>query len=114
MGSVPWKGQVLHAGFSITIAGKEVELDAAVSASQLPTMPSHEKSSQDTPPTSDTVVDAPEPQATKQFVPPTNFYAPSKPKVKGPRYAGRIYICSGITLYGKCVDMTQIPLVRLC
>lgn len=88
MGSVPWKGQALYAGFNITIAGKEVELDVAVAASQLP---AHEKQSADPPTSSDSVVDTPQPLATKQFVAPASFYASSKPKVKGPRSVAVIY-----------------------
>jgi hypothetical protein len=85
MGSVPWKGQPLYTGFSITIAGKEVELDLAVSASQLPTLSGHEKNSADISRTNDMILDAPETPAAKKFVPPASFYGASKPKVKGPR-----------------------------
>jgi hypothetical protein len=94
MGSVPWKGQALHAGFSITIAGKEVELDVAVPASQLPTMSGHEKISADSPSTNDMVLDAVEPRASKHFVAPASFYATTpKPKAKGPRCVAGIYFC---------------------
>jgi DNA repair and recombination protein RAD54B len=113
MGSVPWKGQALYAGFSTTISGKEVELDVAVSASQLPIMFGHEKNSADTPPISDTVLHIPEPQATKQFIPPTNFYASSKPRVKGPRCVTEIYLYPDSS-HNTCdfADMTQIPLAH--
>ncbi|KAF8972939.1 P-loop containing nucleoside triphosphate hydrolase protein [Flammula alnicola] len=61
MGNTSWKGQVLQPGFRTFIGGKEVELDIAVSASQLP-------------------------DTQQKFVAPTSFYANlnSKPKAKGP------------------------------
>ena len=89
MGSVPWKGQSLHAGFNIVIAGKEVELDSAVSASLLPKL-SECETPPDRPSTSCTIVD-PEPASSKQFIPPMRFYGTPKPKVKGPRCVNRIY-----------------------
>ena len=85
MGSIPWKGQPLHAGFSTFIAGKEVALDVAISASQLPTMGGQESSSIDT---SSVTLDTPKAlgdQSSRYFVSPVSFYA-TKPKVKGPRY----------------------------
>jgi hypothetical protein len=82
MGSTSWKGQTLSSGFSTSIAGKEVELDIQVSASQLPTMqgsgffPLGNPSSPDG--------DAVPPNATvnQKFIAPTAFYAPAPPKAK--------------------------------
>jgi hypothetical protein len=84
MGSTSWKGQTLGSGFSTSIAGKEVEFDIQVSASQLPTtqgsggFPLGNSSSPDS-------VDTVPPNATinQKFVAPTAFYAPAPPKVKG-------------------------------
>jgi len=85
MGSIPWKGQPLHAGFSTLIAGKEVELDVAISPSQLPTMSGQESSSIDTSSATPDISGALEGQSSRYFVSPVSFYA-TKPKVKGPRY----------------------------
>lgn len=81
MGSTSWKGQTLSSGFNISVAGKEVELDIQVSASQLPTIqgsgvlaPSSFDGADTVPP--NTTID-------QKFVAPTSFYAPAPPKVKG-------------------------------
>ena len=84
MGSTSWKGQTLSSGFSISIAGKEVELDIQVLASQLPTtqgsgvFPLGNPSSPDS---ADTV--SPNGTIDQKFVAPTAFYAPAPPKLKG-------------------------------
>ena len=85
MGSIPWKGRALHAGLKATIAGKEVELDVAVSASQLPSMDADKTVTSDIPSTSSALLDTPQPSTSKHFVAPASFYAASKPKTKGPR-----------------------------
>lgn len=84
MGSTSWKGQTLSSGFSTLIAGKEVELDIQVSASQLPTIqgsvvfPLGNLSSPDSVGTV-----KPNVSINQKFVTPTSFYAPAPPKVKG-------------------------------
>jgi hypothetical protein len=81
MGSTSWKGQTLSSGFSTSIAGKEVELDIQVSASQLPTiqgsglLPLGSPSSPDSAPPNATI--------DEKFIAPTSFYAPPPPKAKG-------------------------------
>ena len=70
------------------ISGKEVELDVAVSDSQLPRVSGQSAvstQSTDTPVMCGVVPETPQPQASRHFVAPTSFYA-SKPKVKGQRY----------------------------
>ena len=82
MGSTSWKGQTLSSGFSTSIAGKEVELDIQVSASQLPTIQGPGVFPLGNPLDS---VDTVRPNATidQKFIAPTAFYAPAPPKVKG-------------------------------
>lgn len=84
MGSTSWKGQTLSSGFSTLIAGKEVELDIQVSASQLPTIQGSGVFSLGNPFSPDSVGTV-KPNATidQKFVAPTSFYAPAPPKVKG-------------------------------
>lgn len=84
MGSIPWKGRTLHAGLKATIAGKEVELDVAVSASQLPSVDADKPATSDTP-LSNALLDTPQPSTSKYFVATSSFYATSRPKAKGPR-----------------------------
>lgn len=84
MGSISWKGQTLSSGFSTSIAGKEVELDIQVSASQLPTIQGSEVfplSKPSSPDSADTVLS--DATIDQKFVAPTVFYAPAPPKVKG-------------------------------
>lgn len=84
MGSTSWKGQTLSSGFSTSIAGKEVELDIQVSASQLPTIQGSGVFPLGNPSSLDSVDTMP-PNATidQKFVAPTAFYAPAPSKVKG-------------------------------
>ena len=84
MGSSSWKGQILSSGFSTSIAGKEVELDIQVSASQLPTIQGSGGFPLGNPSSPDSVSTA-KANATidQKFVAPTSFYAPAPPKVKG-------------------------------
>jgi len=82
MGSTSWKGQTLSPGLSTSIAGKEVELDVQVSASQLPTIQGSGVSNPSSPDAADVV--PPNPTIDQRCVPPTAFYAPAPPKVKGP------------------------------
>jgi len=99
MGSTPWKGQPLHAGFSTLIAGKEVELDIAIPASQLPTMSGQESSSINISSMTPAISDALGAQSSRYFISPVSFYA-TKPKVKGPRYAVSRYCCVTTYIYG--------------
>lgn len=80
MGSTSWKGQTLSSGFSTSIAGKEVELDIQVSASQLPTIQGSGIGNPSSPDSVGTVKPA---TIDQKFVAPTSFYAPAPPKVKG-------------------------------
>ena len=84
MGSTSWKGQTLSSGFSTSIAGKEVELDIQVSASQLPTIQGSAVFPLGNPESPDSIDTVP-PNATidRKFVAPTTFYAPAPPKVRG-------------------------------
>ncbi|KAF8813639.1 hypothetical protein BYT27DRAFT_7334698 [Phlegmacium glaucopus] len=85
MGSTSWKGQTLSPGFSTSIAGKDVELDNQVSASQLPTIQGSEVFALGNPSDgTDTV--PPNSTVDQKIVPSTTFYAPAPPKVKGPLY----------------------------
>jgi DNA repair and recombination protein RAD54B len=101
MGSTAWKGDALYSGYHTYIAGKEVELDGKISASQLPIIVGTSKD-----PEVDCEVPfeqnlflasaskfatsalSPEPKKTTSvttFVTPTSFYGmPAKPKPKGP------------------------------
>lgn len=86
MGSTSWKGQILSSGFSTSIAGKEVELDIQVSASQLPTIQGSGVFALDNPnPSSSDDADTVPPNSIvdQKFVAPTAFYAHAPPKVKG-------------------------------
>ena len=84
MGSTSWKGQILSSGFSTSIAGKEVELDIQVSASQLPTIQGSGIFPLGNPECFESVDTVP-PNTTidQKFVAPTTFYAPAPPKAKG-------------------------------
>lgn len=89
MGSAVWKGQALCSGFNTFIGGKEVELDAQVSASSLPDIkgwPATDKDFKTTEDAPSIVTSVPEPEPIQRFVPPANFYAhlAPKPKTKGP------------------------------
>ncbi|KDR75393.1 hypothetical protein GALMADRAFT_249441 [Galerina marginata CBS 339.88] len=86
MGSAPWKGQSLHSGYKTFIGGKEVELDLAVSASQLPAIKGSEINiSQDEElPESPATVPLVEANQNQKFVAPTSFYGTTKPKSKQP------------------------------
>ena len=84
MGSTSWKGQTLSSGFSTSIAGKEVELDIQVSASQLPRIQGPGAFPLAKPSSPDSTNTVP-PMATvdQKFIAPASFYAPAPPKVKG-------------------------------
>jgi hypothetical protein len=84
MGSTSWKGQTLSSGFSTSIAGKEVEFDIQVSASQLQTIQGSGAFPLGNPSSLDSVgTEKPNATIDQKFVAPTSFYAPAPPKVKG-------------------------------
>lgn len=96
MGQIPWKGDLLYSGYPTYIGGKQVELDAQVEVSQLPTMiggpqsmhPGEDDSANNTlrTPNSPIIITiAPDSPVKKQFIAPASFYgAAPKPKPKGP------------------------------
>jgi len=79
MGSTIWKGRNLTSGVHTFIGGKEVELDVAVSASQLPTVQGMQLDNSVT----DELVEPPSKQPAR-FLAPINFYSNPKPKAKEP------------------------------
>ncbi|KAF9484481.1 hypothetical protein BDN70DRAFT_872506 [Pholiota conissans] len=86
MGTTPWKGQPLVPGLVTHIAGKEVELNVAVSMSQLPETKSTEQTMLVEDPVQD-IFDIPTLEIKqKPFIPPTSFYGKAAPrcKAKGP------------------------------
>ncbi|KJA27752.1 hypothetical protein HYPSUDRAFT_34887 [Hypholoma sublateritium FD-334 SS-4] len=86
MGSTTWKGQDLVPGFTTFIGGKEVEIDMAISSSQLPdSIAIDELNLERDPPMEPVDTDVVE-KRDRLYVAPTNFYANSspKPKAKGP------------------------------
>ncbi|KAJ8522744.1 hypothetical protein ONZ45_g754 [Pleurotus djamor] len=87
MGSMTWNGAPLYSGLSFFIGSKQVEIDARVSASQLPSCTSTGDSptiTSNEPIDPPSIIEAPAP-SSKFIVPSTNFYG-SAPKPKGPRH----------------------------
>ncbi|KAJ7124910.1 SNF2 family N-terminal domain-containing protein [Mycena epipterygia] len=90
MGTTPWKGDPLYAGYKLYIGGKEVELDCQVSLEDLPSGGYGDDKSAVPAPNpagvAETTIGSPA-IGPKTFVAPTSFYgpqAPSKVKPKGP------------------------------
>lgn len=83
MGTTPWKGQPLIAGFKAFIGNKEVELDTPVSISQLPATKGVEQLKL-VPDSMQQMSDMPNTPEIKQkpFIPPASFYAKQSPKIK--------------------------------
>lgn len=82
MGSTAWKGQALVPGFTTFIGGKEVEIDMAISSSQLPdSIAIDELNLERDSPTEPVDTDVVE-KKDRLYVAPTNFYANSSPKLK--------------------------------
>jgi len=86
MGTAPWKGDPLHSGFKLFIGGKEVELDAPVSSSQLPDTKGAEPGIPVDGVGDDTIAgdDLPKAEMIQRFITPANFYGIVKTKAKGP------------------------------
>lgn len=97
MGSAPWKGDTLVAGYRTYIGGREVELDSQVNASQLPGLMgsslasggdiSIDSSGIAEPPNQMDCSETRDTPPVAKFVAPTSFYGtPIKKKPKGPLY----------------------------
>jgi DNA repair and recombination protein RAD54B len=86
MGTAPWKGDPLHSGFKSFIGGKEVELDAPVSSSQLPITKGAEPGLP-VDGVGDHAIASDDPsktEMTQRFITPAHFYGIVKTKAKGP------------------------------
>ncbi|KIM45152.1 hypothetical protein M413DRAFT_441835 [Hebeloma cylindrosporum] len=86
MGTTPWKGDPLHSGFKLFIGGKEVELDAPVTSSQLPDTKGAEPGLLVDRVGDDAIGgdDPPKTEMPQRFITPANFYGIVKTKAKGP------------------------------
>ena len=94
MGSTIWRGDILHCGYQTCMAGKEIELDNQIPASQLPAIVGVHRdleTDSDSPPRPTSML--PQALAVKTnsippgrgFIDPTSFYgAPAKPKLNKP------------------------------
>lgn len=87
MGTMTWKGSPLYAGLSFHFGGRVVQLDAQVTASQLPmtTGTSHNENQPPPPEIPALPQDEPKVAPSRFVVPSANFYAP-KTKNVVPKY----------------------------
>ncbi|KAF7428413.1 helicase [Pleurotus ostreatus] len=83
MGTMTWKGSPLYAGLSFHFGGKVVQLDAQVTASQLPmtTGTSHNENQPPPPEIPALPQDEPKAAPSRFVVPSANFYAPKMKNV---------------------------------
>lgn len=86
MGITAWKGELLCAGYSAYISGKEFQLDCEISASQLPDMkeislPEESTAHVEDPSSQWSMAN---PSVAHKFISPASFYASPKAKPKGP------------------------------
>lgn len=89
MGSTAWKGELLCAGYSAYISGKEFQLDCEISRSQLPDMkeislPEESTSHVEDPLHFSGQGSTTNPSVAHEFISPASFYAIPKSKPKGP------------------------------
>ena len=82
MGSTAWKGQDLVPGFTTFIGGKEIEIDVAITPSQLPDSIAADELNVGQDSSKETVDAEVVEKNDRLYVPPTNFYANSSPKIK--------------------------------
>jgi DNA repair and recombination protein RAD54B len=89
MGSTTWTGELLCAGYSAYISGKELQLDCEISGSQLPDMkeislPEESTSHVEDPLNFGSQWSMANPSVAQKFISPASFYASPKSKPKGP------------------------------
>lgn len=98
LGTAPWDGRPLHSGYAIRMAGRDVELDSQITATQMPNI----IGSTEQPDADEEMISEPsqlagpsflkqalrkesvqeEPTSAPKFVAPTSFYGASAPKAK--------------------------------
>lgn len=113
MGTMTWKGSPLYAGLSFHFGGKVVQLDAQVTASQLPMTAETSHNENQPPPPEVPALPQDEPKAapSKFVVPSANFYGPApKTKIVVPKYEQPALRVDDRLI--PCKGMTQMPQVR--
>lgn len=117
MGSTAWKGELLCAGYSAYISGKEFQLDCEISGSQLPdtkeiSLPEESTSLVEDPLHLGSQWSTANPSVSHEFISPASFYASPKSKPKGPLSVISLLIPLPLTLFF-LLGTTPMPLMPL-
>jgi len=127
LGHKPWEGTKLYSGLNSYIAGREVELDAEISLSQLPlvtgtSLDLESEGDIEHVGSSVTIINSSPTQAhsksispvknspyvSKKYIPPSSFYAPLPPK---PKKIGPLYVPPALLKFAllKQIFIVTIP-----